>query len=172
MRRKPGRRRSAGPWVQALSAVAFLGGLGAALLLAPEPLGRDGPIGGDSAGDVFLAGFAGGSAMVLPGISGGTVLVLLGQYERMLKALSTLDVRVLLLFSAGAAAGTLVLARLMEHALERHRDAGTLFLAGLVFGSVRAVLPGRFGLGELVAATAGLALVLLTAQAGQRRRAG
>jgi putative membrane protein len=47
---------------------------------------------------VYLKGFAMGAADTVPGVSGGTIALIVGIYDRFIRALTLLDPRVLLLF--------------------------------------------------------------------------
>ena len=68
----------------------------------------------DGAMGVFLAGFIAITAMILPGISGSLILILLGQYERILQAVELLDWRLLMLFGFGCVLGLLVFSAYLE----------------------------------------------------------
>ena len=56
---------------------------------------------------IFLCGAIAICAMILPGISGSFILLLLGKYEYMLKALTDLNIVLILVFVAGAARNTM-----------------------------------------------------------------
>lgn len=143
-------------WGRVSLLLSFLAGLLPGLLFSPEPLGTQSGGVDYTSVRIFTAGLLGSSAMVLPGISGGAVLVLLGQYSVVLKALNTGNWQVLAVFAAGGAAGVFGFAHLIGFLLERFRVPGMLFLAGLVLGSVRAILPPVFGAVELAAMVLGI----------------
>lgn len=116
---------------------------------------------------IFLLGALAISAMVLPGISGAFILLLFGQYAYMtdalhdfvdaLAALATggefavvLDTAVTVVtFVAGALVGLLTVARVVDRALDRYREATLAFLVSLMVGALRypveAVLDARVG---------------------------
>lgn len=132
---------------------------------------------------MVLAGAVAISAMILPGISGSFLLLLMGVYFSILKAITQLDILTLGAFSFGCLFGILACSRLINFALERWYDVTTSFLLGLVLGSIAAIwpfkgtalvggeiiylsnkMPATFGSNEvltLLAAIAGGLLVLL-----------
>ncbi|MFC7227484.1 DUF368 domain-containing protein [Salinirubellus salinus] len=108
---------------------------------------------------VFLAGVVAISAMILPGISGSFLLLVLGQYEYVVRSLRQFtdavvafdasalvaDGSVLASFAAGAVVGLLTISRVIEWALEHYRPATLTFLVSLMVGALR--LPAERVLG-------------------------
>lgn len=105
---------------------------------------------------LFVAGLAGASAMILPGLSGGYLLLLLGQYvpilagiERFKDALKARDVSaamepamsVVLPVGLGVVAGVVLVGNLLEWLLSRFRKATLGILLGLLIGSVFGLWP-------------------------------
>lgn len=90
---------------------------------------------------LVVAGAIGICALVLPGISGAFLLVLLGQYERVLGAIASADLATLVPFALGAAFGLLGFARLLARWLRRAPDTTHAVLAGFLLGSLRRVWP-------------------------------
>ncbi len=80
-------------------------------------------------------------AMILPGISGSLMMVLLGQYEHIITAISDLDVLTLIIFAAGIVIGLALFARLLGWLLHHHHSAVIATLIGVMLGSLRAVWP-------------------------------
>lgn len=130
--------RHVSPWSAERIALAVFGLLcGAAASMA----------GGLPVSDSLLVTFAAGAvaicAWILPGISGSFVLLLLGQYERVIKALATLDVPVILSMGAGCAVGLILFTRAL-HWLLHNAYAGTLaFLCGFMAGALQKLWPWR-----------------------------
>jgi len=89
----------------------------------------------------FASAFVAICAFLLPGISGATVLVLLGQYEHVLHAVKTLDLKIIVVFGAGCACGLLIFARVVSALLRRFPVGGTSLMLGLMLGSLRIVWP-------------------------------
>lgn len=90
---------------------------------------------------LVVSGAIGISALVLPGVSGAFLLVLLGQYETVLAAITRLDVVVLAPFAAGALVGLATIARVLDALLRRARALTLAALAGAMLGSLRRLWP-------------------------------
>lgn len=115
-----------------------------------------------------LAGLAGASAMILPGLSGGYLLLLMGQYvpildaiDKFKDALSARDVGaamepamgVLLPVGVGVVVGVVLVGNLLKFLLSRYRKATLGFLLGLLIGSVAGLWPFRVGVAPQVGDT-------------------
>ena len=81
------------------------------------------------------------SAMLLPGISGSFLLLLTGLYPALIGAVSTFDLRVLLLFIGGGAIGILLTAHLIKALLIKYHTEVLSCLTGMVFGALVRVWP-------------------------------
>jgi putative membrane protein len=135
--------------------------LGFALMLLMH-FGRSGAAGGGGPNTLLLllSGLAGASAMILPGVSGGYLLLLLGQYERILGAIDQLKQGLLgaggggpdpaLLMGAmavvvpvgiGVAVGVIGVSNLLKWLLDRYRKPTLGALLGLLFGAVVGLWP-------------------------------
>ena len=90
---------------------------------------------------VFLSGAVAICAMILPGISGAFILLILGKYAFMVDAISSMNLVVIIIFMAGAAAGLISFARLLGWLLLRHHDMTIALLCGFMLGSLRRVYP-------------------------------
>jgi putative membrane protein len=91
----------------------------------------------------FLAGALAICAWILPGISGSFLLLLLGEYALLVRALSELDLAFLAALGSGMGVGILAFARFLTWLL-RTRYRGTLaFLTGLMVGSLQKLWPWR-----------------------------
>ncbi|WP_135820729.1 DUF368 domain-containing protein [Halostella litorea] len=128
---------------------------------------------------ILLAGAVAVCAMILPGVSGAFLLILLGQYEYMLGALTEFTGALgglagdgsvsavaaatppVLVFVLGALAGLLTLARVIDWALANYRAATLTFLVSLMVGGLR--LPAER---VLAAVTADAVTVVVAAVAG------
>lgn len=141
---------------------------------------------------LLIAGIAGASAMILPGISGGYLLLVLGQYVPILTAvdlfkqgLSSFDVpllldigvRVILPVGIGIITGVVVVSNLLKFLLKKYGNATLGVLLGLLIGAVVGLWPfqqetGFFApsAGEIFAAialaAAGLAVTFGIAKIG------
>lgn len=109
---------------------------------------------------MLLAGLAGASAMILPGISGGYLLLILGQYipilsaldqfthalgARDLSTLGALGFAVILPVGLGLVIGVAGVSNLLTLLLTRHRQATLGVLLGLLLGAVVGLWPFQEG---------------------------
>ncbi len=109
---------------------------------------------------LFVAGLAGASAMILPGVSGGYLLLVLGQYVPILsgidafkEALSARDLAaamgpalsVMLPVGLGVVAGVVGVSNLLKWLLARYSNATLGVLLGLLLGAVVGLWPFQAG---------------------------
>lgn len=90
-----------------------------------------------------LSGALSLAAMILPGISGSFVLLLLGQYFFLIKALSEGYFLILGIFFIGGMAGLMIFSRLIALLLQKWHNQTMAFLTGLVAGSLWVIWPFR-----------------------------
>jgi putative membrane protein len=81
--------------------------------------------------------------MILPGISGSFVLLILGQYERILQAVLDKDIFTLALFASGCLVGILSFSRVVAYLLRRFHAATIGLLSGFMLGSVNELWPWK-----------------------------
>jgi putative membrane protein len=91
----------------------------------------------------FVAGAIAICAMILPGISGSFVLLILGQYERILQAVLDKDFVTLALFASGCLVGLLSISRVVAYLLRRFHAATIGLLSGFMLGSVNELWPWK-----------------------------
>lgn len=95
----------------------------------------------------LCSGVAGAVTMILPGISGSYILLVLGQYDRVIGAIDDLrqmnlaSLGVLVPFGLGAAGGLAVLSNALKHLLHRYEKITIGFLLGMLLGSVLGLWP-------------------------------
>lgn len=92
---------------------------------------------------LFFSGAVAICAMVLPGISGSLILLILGQYEKVLAAVANWQLDVLFFVAAGAVLGLALFTRLLMYLLKTHNAVVMAVLVGMLAGSLRAVWPWR-----------------------------
>ncbi|NJK80632.1 MAG: DUF368 domain-containing protein [Chloroflexaceae bacterium] len=92
---------------------------------------------------LFLSGAVAIMAMILPGISGSFILLILGQYDYVLSAVSDLNLLVVLPVAAGAAVGLLFFARVLSWLLNRYEQATIAVLVGFMIGSLWEIWPWK-----------------------------
>ena len=90
---------------------------------------------------IFVCGVLAISTMILPGVSGSFVLLLLGKYEYMMTAVSTLIWPVLLVFSVGCVFGLAAFSKLFHWLLRRYEQGTMMLLVGFVLGALVKVWP-------------------------------
>ena len=110
---------------------------------------------------MVVAGLAGASAMILPGVSGGYLLLLLGQYvpilggiDQLKEALKAKDfsaamepaLTVVLPVGIGVVLGVVVVGNLLKWLLDKHRQATLGALLGLLLGSTVGLWPFQVGI--------------------------
>ncbi|AWB28654.1 DUF368 domain-containing protein [Halococcoides cellulosivorans] len=132
------------------------------VVIAAVLSGRSTPLSGDGLLVVFVAGAVSVSAMILPGVSGSLLLVILGQYERMVETLKSVmdglasavldgaslpfdQIVVASVFILGGLTGLATISRVIQWALLRARRATLFFLIGLVVGALRAPIAELLG---------------------------
>lgn len=114
---------------------------------------------------MFVAGVAGASAMILPGVSGGYLLLVLGVYVPVLSAIDALKealkasdlasasdplVAVVLPVGIGVAIGVLLISNLIKVVLERYEQPTLGVLMGLLVGAVFGLWPFQEGVAPKV----------------------
>ena len=91
---------------------------------------------------LFLAGWVGSMAMLLPGVSGSFVLLLLGVYSTAIGALSNLNLPIIVVIGAGVIVGFIVSSKVISYVLARFTFITFAVIIGLILGSVFVVYPG------------------------------
>lgn len=92
---------------------------------------------------IFLCGAIAICAMILPGISGSFILVLLGKYFFIMEAVKTFNIKIILVFAAGAFIGITTFSRLLSFALKHFRNITLSVLTGFMLGSLNKVWPWK-----------------------------
>lgn len=106
----------------------------------------------------FLGGIVISAALILPGISVTYMLLVLGMYEGVLRAIGHLDFWYLLPMALGLGAGILSLTKILDAAMRRFPQTTYMIILGFVLGSVGQVFPGIPKLSELPFTVPALAL--------------
>jgi len=120
-----------------------------------------GPGGGEvGVGLFFVAGVAGASAMILPGVSGGYLLLVMGAYVPLLDAIhrftsaarardfgAAMDVgtHALLPVAVGVALGVAVVSNALKYVMHHYEKATLGVLLGLLIGAVAGIYPFQEG---------------------------
>lgn len=124
------------PWNSTRSLLATLG---LVLGMTVSQLGGLPP--GDGAWLTLGSGALAICAWILPGVSGSFILLILGQYQRVIRAISELDLAFIAIFSAGCALGLLLFSRLLTWLLRHYYAATLALLCGVMAGSLQRLWP-------------------------------
>ena len=92
---------------------------------------------------IFFAGALAICAMILPGISGAFILLLIGKYQYIVKALIDVNIPVILVFLMGCVTGLISFSRFLTWILKNYHNATVALLAGFMLGSLNKVWPWR-----------------------------
>jgi putative membrane protein len=145
-----------------LNSAAVVGCVAGIVVMALMALAQPGAAG---SGDdhayamLLLAGIAGASAMILPGVSGGYLLLILGQYIPILSAIDDAKtgvqghdwaqvieaMHVFVPVGVGVVIGVVGVSNLMKLLLKRYRKPTLGVLMGLLFGAVLGLWPFQQG---------------------------
>jgi len=135
---------------------------------------------------LFICGAISICTMILPGISGSFILVILGKYDFIMSAISSLDIPVLLVFGSGCLVGILAFAKFLHWLLGQFERQTMLVLTGFIIGSLikvwpwsdKAAIAASQGVAEIAIdyqipsailwALVGIALVLVIERAGKK----
>ncbi len=93
---------------------------------------------------LFLGGCISVCAWILPGLSGSYVLLILGLYQPLIRALGELDFSVLIYVALGCLVGLLSFAQLLGRLLARRRQLTIAVLTGIMLGALPRVWPWRY----------------------------
>lgn len=91
---------------------------------------------------LFLAGWAGSMAMLLPGISGSFILLILGVYSTAIGALSNFNLPIIAVIGSGVVVGFIVSSKVIRFLLARFQYVTFSVIIGLIIGSIFVIYPG------------------------------
>jgi putative membrane protein len=92
---------------------------------------------------IFFAGALAVCAMIVPGISWMFTLMLLGMYQYIVKAVTELNIAVIIVFITGSLIGVVGFSRILSWIFDNYHSTTVALLAGLMFGSLNKVWPWR-----------------------------
>jgi putative membrane protein len=92
---------------------------------------------------LFFGGFIAICAMILPGISGSFLLLMMGLYPQVLRAVHEFDVLALAIFVGGCVSGLLVFSRFLSWLLARYHDTTLALMIGFLIGSLYTTWPWK-----------------------------
>lgn len=92
---------------------------------------------------IILSGMVAITAMILPGISGSFILLIMGKYEYVLRALKDLNYLVIVLFAGGCVIGLLSFSRAISWFLKKYHNMAIGLLSGFMVGSLYKIWPWK-----------------------------
>ncbi len=90
---------------------------------------------------IFLSGALAICAMILPGISGAFILLLLGKYEFMIKALKDINILIISIFLLGCLIGILSFTKFLNYLLKKYYQPTLILLIGFMLGALYKIWP-------------------------------
>ncbi len=92
---------------------------------------------------VFVCGVVAISSMILPGLSGSYVLLLMGNYLLVLRAVSSFDFSIIIPMGLGCIIGMVAFSHFLSWLFAKFRDATISVLTGFVAGSLAIIWPWK-----------------------------
>ena len=139
----------------------FILGIIIAWNLIDEPMTRISLEATDSTLLIFVAGTIVSATMLLPGVSGSSLLIMINLYDDMLYFVNQLIWPKLLIFSGGLVVGVLLFSRALSSLYNCFRYPTSFFIAGLLIGSGKALIPSYVGVDIIFMVLAGVFVVSL-----------
>jgi putative membrane protein len=93
--------------------------------------------------NLFFSGMVAIMAMILPGISGSFILLILGQYDNVLNAVTDLEIVNILAIGFGAVIGLALFARILSWLLNNYHQTVVALLVGFMIGSLYKIWPWK-----------------------------
>ena len=92
---------------------------------------------------LFVSGMIAITAMILPGISGSFMLLILGQYDYVLTAVSNRDLPPVIFVGLGAIVGIIAFSRVLSYLLSNYYNRTVALLVGFMAGSLWKIYPWK-----------------------------
>ena len=92
---------------------------------------------------IFIAGFIASCAMILPGISGSYILVILGLYKTMSKALINIELDKIVIFGFGVILGLTSFSKVVKWGFDKFPNKILIMMTGLIIGSIHKLWPWK-----------------------------
>jgi putative membrane protein len=99
---------------------------------------------------LFLCGMAAICSMILPGLSGSFVLMLMGNYILVIRAIKEFDIGIIIPMAVGCGAGLLGFVQVLGWALKKAPHTVIALMTGIVLGSLLTIWPWKVPLVEKV----------------------
>ena len=92
---------------------------------------------------VFICGIVAACSMILPGLSGSYILLIMGNYLLILRAVSAFDFSILIPLFAGCGLGLLGFSHLLAFVFKKFHNETVALLTGFVLGSLVIIWPWK-----------------------------
>ena len=125
-------------WTGASSLTFVVGAAAAFIIVNVVPADAD-----HSAPMLFVSGMIAITAMILPGISGSFMLLILGQYDYVLTAVSERDLPPVIIVGLGAVVGIIAFSRVLSYLLANYYNRTVALLVGFMAGSLWKIYPWK-----------------------------
>ena len=93
---------------------------------------------------LFVSGIVAICSMILPGLSGSFILVLMGEYELVLRAVDEMNIALLIPVALGAIFGLLAFAHLLSWLYKKYKNQTIAVLTGFILGSLSILWPWKY----------------------------
>ncbi len=125
-------------WERRSLGIFVLGAVAAFVIVNIVPAQAD-----HSAPALFVSGMIAITAMILPGISGSFMLLIMGQYDFVLTAVSNRDLPPIIYVGLGAVVGIIAFSRLLSYLLRHYYNLTVALLVGFMAGSLWKIYPWK-----------------------------
>lgn len=125
-------------WSASAGAIFVIGAAAAFVIVNIVPAEAD-----HSAPTLFISGMIAITAMILPGISGSFMLLIMGQYDYVLSAVSNRDLPPIIIVGLGALLGIILFSRVLSHLLKHYYNLTVALLVGFMAGSLWKIYPWK-----------------------------
>ena len=125
-------------WSPSAGAIFVVGAAAAFVIVNIVPAEAD-----HSAPALFVSGMIAITAMILPGISGSFMLLIMGQYDYVLSAVSNRDLPPIIIVGLGAVVGIILFSRVLSHLLKHYYNLTVALLVGFMAGSLWKIWPWK-----------------------------
>ena len=125
-------------WSGSAVATFVVGAVAAFIIVNIVPADAD-----HSAPTLFVSGMIAITAMILPGISGSFMLLIMGQYDYVLTAVSNRDLPPVIVVGLGAVVGIIAFSRVLSYLLKHYYNLTVALLVGFMAGSLWKIYPWK-----------------------------
>lgn len=94
----------------------------------------------------ILGGIVSSSTMLIPGVSGSAALIVLGIYESLLEAITSFNIKIIILYLIGALLGFVITAKIMKKIFQKYQVQILYFFSGMILGSSRLLFPSEINI--------------------------